>query len=53
MIKVSKAITIILGTKIALTLSANLAIAGFVLVASTTNLTISEIVESFPILIAS
>ena len=52
-IKFRKAISRILGTKIELTLSATLAIAGLVLVASTTSLTISEIVESLPILIAS
>ena len=52
-IKVRKAISRILGTKIELTLSATLAIAGLVLVASTTSLTISEIVESLPISIAS
>ena len=48
-IKVRKAISRILGTKIELTLSATLAIAGLVLVASTTSLTISDTVDSFPI----
>lgn len=39
----------ILGTKIQLTISATLEMGAFVLVASTTNLTISEIVEEAPI----
>ena len=43
------AITITIGTKMPLTLSAILAIGTLVLVASTTNLTISDIVESLPI----
>ena len=48
-IKVRRAIIMIVGTKIPLTLSAILAIGDFVLLASTTSLTTSDIVESFPI----
>ena len=40
---------ITVGTKYPLTLSAILAIGGFVFVASTTNFTICDIVDSFPI----
>lgn len=44
--------TITVGTKYPETLSAIFAIGAFVLLASTTNLTISDTVDSFPILSA-
>ena len=50
--KVIIAIIITLGTKYPETVSAILAIGALVLLASTTSLTISEIVDSFPILSA-
>ena len=49
-VRIAKTITV--GTKYSETLSAILAIGAFVLLASTTNLTISDIVDSFPILSA-
>ena len=48
-INVTTAIIITAGTKYELALSASFAIGAFVFVASTTSLTISDIVESFPI----
>ena len=52
-IKVIIAISITAGTKYPLTVSATFAIGALVLVASITSLTISEIVDSFPIFSAS
>lgn len=46
------AIIITVGTKYPLTISASFAIGAFVLVASITSFTISDIVDSFPILSA-
>ena len=48
-INVRTAINITTGTKYPLTLSATFAIGAFVFVASTTNCTICDIVESLPI----
>ena len=52
-INVIIAISITAGTKYPLTVSATFAIGALVLVASITSLTISEIVDSFPIFSAS